>query len=106
MEKKTAVNKKTIRESLEKQLASRGADNPHFLSLIDDYIFMLGQVKEMKADIRKNGRTIPAVSAAGKEYEKENPAVKNIVLYNRQMLAILKELNLKTDMCDDEDDEL
>lgn len=106
MGKKIAVNKKTIRESLERQLASRGADNPHFMSLVDDYIFMFGQVKEMKADIRINGRTVQAVSAAGKEYEKENPAVKNIVLYNRQMLAILKELNLKTDMCYDDDDEL
>ncbi|CEQ26575.1 Uncharacterised protein [[Clostridium] sordellii] len=47
------------------------------------------------------------VSAAGKEYEKDNPSVKNAVLYSKQKLAILKELQLTTDnvIGDDDDDE-
>ena len=62
--------------------------------------------QKMKTDIRRRGMTYTAVSAAGKEYEKENTSVKNLVLYNRQMLAILKELGLKTDDVVDTDDEL
>lgn len=47
------------------------------------------------------------ISAAGKEYEKDNPSVKNAVLYNKQKLAILKELQLTTSnvIGDDDDDE-
>lgn len=96
-----------IKQSLIDQLKSRGADTPAFLSLVEDYMFLHGQVQKMKADIRKNGMTYEAVSAAGKIYEKENPAVKNIVVFNRQMLAILKELKLSTEEAGAvEDDEL
>ncbi len=101
------MTQKEIRESLILQLKSRGADVPHFVSLVDDYVFLFSQVQKMKTDIRKNGLTYEAVSAAGKTYEKENPAVKNVVIFNRQMLAILKELDLSTEGMDlQEDDEL
>lgn len=96
-----------IRQSLTEQLRMKGADVAHFCSLIDDYIWMYEQVQDMKKDIQNRGATYEAVSAAGKVYDKENPAVKNIVLYNRQMLAILRDLELSTDSAGkDEDDEL
>lgn len=101
------MKKAEIKESLITQLRGRGADVPHFLSLIDDYMFLYDQVQKMKKEIRQKGMTYDAVSAAGKEYEKENPAVKNIVVFSRQMLSILKELNLSTDGVGAlEDDEL
>lgn len=100
------MTQKDIKDSLIQQLKSQGADVPHFLSLIDDYVFLYGQVQKMKADIRKNGMSYEAMSAAGKAYEKDNPALKHIVAFNRQMLAILKELNLSTEKVDAPDDEL
>lgn len=51
----------------------------------------------MQIDIRKRGRTYTAVSAAGKDYEKDNPSVKNALLYSKQMLTILDTLELSTE---------
>jgi hypothetical protein len=97
---------KNIRESLIRQLENKGANVEHFLSLIDDYIWYWTQEKAMQKDIKVKGYSYTAVSAAGKEYEKENPSVKNALMYNKQKLAILKELGLTTANCVSDDDEL
>lgn len=97
---------KQIKESLLKQLESRGASVDHFEALIDDYVSMWKLVKKMKADIRKRGLSYTAMSAAGKEYEKENPNVKLLPQYTRSMLSILKELGLTTENTCGEDEEV
>ena len=98
---------KDIKESLLAQLAAKGADLAHFEAFVDDYVEYFGMVKKMKADIKKRGMTYTAVSAAGKEYEKDNPNLKLIPQYTRAMLSILKDLGLTTDQVSDgEDDEL
>lgn len=97
---------KKIRESLIKQLQDKGADVEHFKSLVDDYIWYWNQERAMQKDIKERGRTYIATSAAGNEYEKDNPSVKNATLYNKQKLAILKELGLTTDNVVSDDDEL
>ena len=48
--------------------------------------------------------TITAMSAAGHEYDKENPAIKAAALCNKQKLAILRELDLTTDTVPPPDD--
>lgn len=96
---KKNVTQKDIRASLEAQLRDRGADVLHFQALLDDYIFYYRMHKHMQADIRKNGTLVETVSAAGKTYMKENPAVKQAALYSKQMLCILRELGLTTDNC-------
>lgn len=101
-----AKSKKAIRESLMAQLRAKGADMDHFEALIDDYVAYFELVKKMKADIRKNGIAYKAVSAAGKEYMKDNPCVKMLPQYTRSMLGILKELGLTTDEAGQEDDML
>ncbi len=101
-----AKTKQQIRESLMQQLAAKGADVAHFEALIDDYVEYFGLVKKMKADIRKNGLSYPAMSAAGKEYQKDNPSVKLLPQYTRSMLLILEKLGLTTDKVAEEDDEL
>lgn len=97
---------KKIKESLIKQLEDKSANVEHFLGLIDDYIWYFNQEKLMQKDVKKRGYTYETISASGKEYEKENPSVKNAVLYNKQKLAILKELELTTEnvVSDDEDE--
>lgn len=85
-----------VRTSLRRQLQERGAETPHFLALIDDYMFYYQQEKKMQAAVKK-GLTVKAKSAAGKEYDKENPAIKAAALYSKQKLAILRELGLTTD---------
>lgn len=85
-----------VRESLIRQLRAKGADVTLYRALIDDYMWFYQQFHQMQADIRKNGRTYTATSAAGKDYEKDNPCVKNALLYSRQMVSILAALGLST----------
>lgn len=100
------TNSKQIKESLMAQLRAKGADICHFEALVDDYVEYFKLVKKMKADIKKRGISYPAVSASGKEYEKDNPNIKLLPQYTRSMLAILKELGLTTDKIAEEDEEL
>jgi phage terminase small subunit len=86
-----------IKKSLLEQLKIKSADVDLYRSLIDDYCWLWKQEREMQSDIKTRGRTYTAVSAAGKDYEKENPSVKNALLYNRQMVAILAALGLSTE---------
>lgn len=103
----TQKSAKAVRASLMLQLKQKGADAAHFESLVDDYMSYFDIVKKLKADIRTRGLTYPAISATGKEYEKDNPSVKQLPQYTRSMLAILRELGLTTDEpIEDEDDEL
>lgn len=101
------ANVRKIKESLIKQLEDKGANVEHFLSLIDDYIWYWNQEKAMQKDIKKRGFMFKTTSASGYQIEKENPSVKNAVVYNKQKLAILKQLELTTDnVVSDDDDEL
>ena len=93
-----------VKTSLIKQLEDRGANVDHFAGLIEDYIFYYKQEKRFQSDVRKYGMTITAISAAGHEYDKENPAIKAAALCNKQKLAILRELNLTTDTVPPPDD--
>ena len=95
-----------IRESLMAQLRAKGADVSHFEALVDDYMEYCNLIKKMKADLKKRGMTYTATSAAGKEYEKDNPNVKLLPQYTRSQLAILKELGLTTDKIAEDDGDL
>ena len=90
------ANTREVKDSLIEQMKAKGADVTLYRALIDDYMWFFQQEKQMQADIRKHGRTYKAVSAAGKEYEKDNPSVKNALLYSRQMVTILGALGLDT----------
>ena len=90
------ANARDVKESLVEQLKAKGADVALYRALIEDFMWYFQQEKQMQADIRKNGRTYLTTSAAGKTYEKENPCVKNALLYSRQMVTILGALGLET----------
>ena len=87
---------KEIKESLIEQLKVKGADVTLYRALIDDYMWFYKQERQMQTDINKRGRSYKAISSVGKEYEKDNPSVKNALLYNRQMVTILDALGLNT----------
>lgn len=100
--------KKKVRDDLINQLRAKGADVLIFEDLIDRYMFYRDLEIEMHRDIAERGLEYPAVSATGKDYVKENPSVKQAVLYNKQCLAILQQLGLNPKEIEDdmEDDEL
>ena len=91
------ANAREIKESLIQQLQAKGADVPLYRDLIDQYMWFLQQFHQMQADIRKRGRTYTTVSAAGKDYEKNNPSVEDALKYSKQMVAILAALGLSTE---------
>ena len=102
---------KNVKQSLIEQLENKGAKVDIYLSLIDDYMWFWKQEKEMQKDVKEKGRTYTAVSASGKDYEKNNPSVKDALLYSKQMVAILAALGLDTKTVtdgseDDADDDL
>jgi glucose-6-phosphate 1-dehydrogenase len=94
-----------IEQSLIEQLEQMGASVDFYKSLVSDYLFYEKQERKMQADIRKRGLTYMAVSAVGKEYEKDNPSVKQAYMYNKQKLQILKDLGLSTDKVKNLDDD-
>ena len=96
-----------VRRSLLRQLKTKGADLAHFVGLVNDYCWYYDQVEAMKADIEERGLTYTSISSTGKEYEKDNPSVKPLPPYTRQMLQILKDLGISTDnITAEEEDEL
>jgi phage terminase small subunit len=98
---------KQIRESLLLQLTTKGANVAHFEGLVEDYLTLFRLSKQLKADIKKRGLCYTAVSATGREYEKDNPSVKLLPQYTKAMLTILRELGLTTDEpVAEEDDQL
>ena len=98
---------KKIRKSLIEQLEAKGANIPLFQDQIETYIFFVEREREMQNDIKERGLSFTATSASGKEYIKENPSVKNAIMYNKQQLDILTKLGLTTaSITSDFDDEL
>lgn len=93
---KKRITVKNIRESLAAQIKAQGADVDVYTSLIDDYAWFWEQERAMQKDIKKRGRTYNAISSTGKEYEKNNPSVKDALMYSKQMVSILDALGLNT----------
>ncbi len=79
-----------------------------FRDLIDRYIYFRRLEIEMQRDVSERGLSYLSVSSTGKEYVKDNPSIKNAIMYNKQCLEILKQLDLTTktvdtDTADDDD---
>ena len=94
---KPLSNKEQLKESLVQQREIRGADVKVYRELISSAIWFWQKERQMQKDVNKRGFSYKAISAAGKPYEKENPSVKNAVLYNNRYCAILSELGLSTE---------
>ena len=95
--------KNKLKESLIKQLEHKKANVEHFSRLIDDYCFYDEQEKIAHKSIQENGTVIKTNSAAGKPIIKENPDIKSAIMFSKQKLAILKQMNLSTDDVGGED---
>lgn len=97
-----------IEESLLEQLEMKGADMDHFVDLVRDYMSLWDVKNDLLEDIKKRGVMYKDFSSVGIEMMKNNPSVRELVGINRQMLSILKDLdiNTKTVALFDDDDEM
>ena len=97
-----------IKESLLEQLEMKGADMDHFVDLVEDYMSLWDVKNDLLEDIKKRGVMYKDFSSVGIEMMKNNPSVRELVGINRQMLSILKDLdiNTKTVALFNDDDEM
>ena len=97
-----------IEESLLEQLEMKGADTDHFVDLVRDYMSLWDVKNDLLEDIKKRGVMYKDFSSVGIEMMKNNPSVRELIGINRQMLSILKDLdiNTKTVALFNEDDEM
>ena len=97
-----------IEESLLEQLEMKGADMDHFVDLVRDYMSLWDVKNDLLEDIKERGVMYRDFSSVGIEMMKNNPSVRELVGINRQMLSILKDLdiNTKTVALFDDDDEM
>lgn len=107
-----AAKKETKRDkvlnSLLEQLAIKGASVDCFEDLIQDYMSLWDTKNALIADISIRGVMFKDKSSVGIEMMKNNPSVKELVMVNKQMLMLLKELGLSTENAagGDPDDDL
>lgn len=95
--KKRETLRKEVEKSLKEQLSARGADIDLFNDQIQDYMTMWDLKEMLKDDIQENGLRLKYATANGGMAEKDNPSVKQIPLINKQMLMLLKQLDISTD---------
>ena len=100
------MKRKDIEWSIIKQLDGKGASVSHFLDIINDYMDMWDMKNALVDDVKSRGVSYTDMSSTGVPMMKNNPSVKELVMVNKQMLSILKELGLSTaDVGADDGDE-
>lgn len=86
-----------VKNSLLKQLKDRGADVAHFKDLVEDYVALQEIKNDLKQNIEEVGTVYFTHNTQGDTIQKTNPSIRELVGINRQMLNILKQLDLTTD---------
>lgn len=94
--KKEKITESSLRESLYKQLEDAGAKVDHYVDLVEDYLKFRRLKVKLLADIKKRGATYQEETSTHVLVWKSNPAVKELAAVNRQMLQILREMDLTT----------
>ena len=105
MATKNKGNQTKIENSLLEQLAILGAMKEHYIDLIRDYMGLWEVKTALLEDIKARGVTYKDFSSVGIEMQKNNPSVKELVMVNKQMLSLLKELGINTANAGDGEDE-
>ena len=97
MAKQRAPSEAKIKESLIKQLEAKGANVPHFYDIICDYLVLNKIKKALQNDIKNRGVSYETTSASGYKITKQNQSVKDLVVVEKQMMSMMKEMGLTTD---------
>lgn len=84
-----------VRNSLIEQLILKGMDSAVFVDLADKYMEFWDIVQALNEFIGEHGATYQERTSSGNLVTKNNPAMKDLIGANRQMLAILNQLKIK-----------
>lgn len=95
--KKRETVRKEVKKSLLDQLKAKGADVEVFMDQVNDYMSMWDLKENLKDDIAENGLRLYYAASNGGRVEKDNPSVKQLPAVNKQMLMLLKQMDISTD---------
>lgn len=103
MASKKPITESKVKKSLIKQLTSLGKTSDHFLSLVDDYMYLWRLKKKLQDDIDKEGLRKKVKNGNGFDVEKPNESIPLLHKTQAQMLSILKDLGLEEPAIEDDD---
>lgn len=83
-----------LEEEIRTQLAAKGMKGPVFEDRIDQFLALWDAFQEANRSLAARGRTYTTTSSAGKEYEKDNAACRDIVSLAKAMQDILGDLEV------------
>ncbi len=90
-----AESKRTkIKKSLIEQLEQKSANVEFYIDLVDDYMSLYDVKIALIKDVKKRGIVYEAIASNGLKVQKNNPSTKELTVINKQMLSILKDLEL------------
>lgn len=102
------MDREKVRNSLLSQLKRKGASADYYEDVINDYMALWDTKTALQNDIDSRGVVYKDYSSVGIEMYKNNPSVKDLLATNKQMMAILKDLELNVPVeggeADEEDD--
>lgn len=99
------MSKNKIKNALLKQLKDRKNDTDFFRDLVNDYMSMWDIKNELIADIKEKGVSVKYQNGENQFGYKKNDSVRELTTVNNQMLKILKDLGIKAEVEEVDDDE-
>ena len=94
MAKAKTLNKKKLNADTVKRRVRKSLEEL-YLDQINDYMDLWALKERLIADIEENGLRMMYEGTSG-QVEKDNPSPRQLPIVNRQMLAILKQLDIST----------
>lgn len=86
--------RKEIEKEIRTQLEQRGLTGPVWEDKIDRFLRLWDAFQEANKSLKERGRTYITISSAGKEYEKDNSAAKDIVTFAKAMEDALTAMDI------------
>lgn len=98
-------SKKKIKSSLLQQLEDKNLKTDFFVDLVNDYMSMWDIKNELIENIKEMGVSIKYKNGENQYGYKKNDSVRELTTVNNQMLKILKDLGIKAEVEEVDDDD-
>lgn len=98
-------SRKKIKSSLLKQLDDNNLKTDFFVDLVNDYMSMWDIKNKLIENIKEMGVSIKYKNGENQYGYKKNDSVRELTTVNNQMLKILKDLGIKAEVKEDDNDE-
>lgn len=86
------ITRNSIEKSLKEELKKLDKTSNFYMDLVADYMKLWDLKEQLFADIERRGVVYKDKSSTGVEMQKNNPSTKEVLMVNRQMLQIIKEI--------------